>query len=317
MVCLAWLFSQVDFDNLRVYLHILQYRYLVLIVLIVFWINFLLGLRLYLLLEKSLDLSLAMVISTLGSSLNLVLPARGGEVLRMVITSRHTSIGSLNILARFLIEKSLDLFFSLLAGALSLWLLGFAPNAIIKQEYSDWRIILCIILFAAAILMLIVWLLIKYKYKFLITCAQKMVSPFHFRYGVKLVNYLKKELPLLSSFLHWRKLRGAIVLTALIWLCFYCYLYIFAGNILTFNISFVASLFLTFAGAMGFFLQIAPSGIGVVHATVTTAMLFLNFPLNEALAFAIVFHLCIIVAQGLSGIMVWIWYSVFYNKKTY
>lgn len=308
-LCMYVLFQQTDISSIQAHLHKLNYLYLLPFIVLIFLANLLSGWRLYFLLSKDIKFSMITSISMFGAGLNLVLPARGGEILRVFLTHKHSKLGSLNILGRFFLEKNIDLVMALLGGLIALYYLWEQGQVINNPNFVFVKQSLSILLPLALVLIPMLLLVIKYKTRFLITCVRKLIALLSVTKAETLGAKLEKELPSLATLLTCRNLAFPLFLSIVIWLGIYAYGYTLAGLMLGWEWGHTTALFLLFAGSMGFMLPAAPSGIGVVHASLSSAMVLLGYELSEGLVLALVFHLCLVASQAFAGLCGWFYYS--------
>ena len=311
-LCLFALFQYAaSFDFKTLFLDI-NYVYLAPLLLSVSLAQGLIGCRFFLLLEKKVPLRLALSFSVLGNSANLILPFRGGELLKAYLSQKASSLGYISILSRIFFERSLDLGFALSLGALALGLSLLDPNPGQKNEYA-WTQKIFILLLLLGLLIPAGLFIIKNKLDILLSLLKKLAAPFgkaHFIEG-----RLSKELYSLQSFLSWSNIYRPLLLSALIWSGAHVLCYISAAAMQSLEISYLDTLFLLFAAAMAFLLPSAPSGIGVLHASLSSALVFMGYPIEKALAYALLNHFCISLTLGILGLCSWLYLNRLQKQK--
>ena len=310
-LCLFTLFQytgSLDFHKLFLDLN---YVYLVPLLFSVVLSQALLGYRYFLLLDKKIPLRLALCFSILGNSANLILPVRGGELLKGYLSQKASSLGYFSVISRILLERSLDLVFAITAGVLALGAL--LLNEKENENIYAWAQKFFILLLLLALLVPTAIFIIKKRLDTVLGFLKKLFGLFRKERFIE--EHIRKELYALRSFLSWSNLCRPLLLSLLIWLGVHFVAYISVAYMQALEISYWNTLFLLFAGAMSLLLPSAPSGVGVLHASLSSALLFIGYPIEKALPYAFLNHFCISLSLACLGLCVWLYFSLFLRKE--
>ena len=269
------------------------------------------GCRYFLLLGKDIPFPFALCISILGNSANLLLPARGGELLKLHLSRKRSSIGYLSLLSRIFFERSLDLCFSLSLGMLALGTFLMGDGA---RENLYPLIQKIFIAFSFLFLLMLVGLfLIKKRLASLLKVLRKIAGIFKKEAFIE--NHIAKELSSLASFISWSNVKGPLLLSACIWLAFHPLGFISIAYMQKLGINYTEALFLASAVAISFLLPSLPSGLGVFHAALSSSLVLLGHPMEKGLAYAFLSHAYIFLVLNSLGLCAWVYFNFFLKKK--
>ncbi|WMW66267.1 lysylphosphatidylglycerol synthase transmembrane domain-containing protein [Nitratidesulfovibrio liaohensis] len=258
------------------------------------------GYRWRLLLKFRLDNKASLIVSTLCLGGNMLLPARGGDLLRIHYSHLATGMPHAEILSRLLVEKVIDLVTIAAVGALASVSQG-------ASSVSAPHSILTIFTVTALMLALFVMAMIKYFSEPFLLCLRHVFNcirrqGFFEKHVTYLVGDIRRSLAISVMFLP-----GA--LTLVLWVSVYAFSYIFAARFVGVVLSYQESLLVLFAGAVGLMLPAAPSGIGTFHASIVSAFIYLGRSPAEGLLVATAVHFLFFVAYVVpAGFLYGRWY---------
>jgi len=242
-------------------------------------------------------LALSSVVLSLGG--NMLLPARGGDLLRVHYV--HTQDGSPHavVLSRVGIEKFIDLFAVAAAGlAAAAWQAG-PSNAVAAQWVGAVSAIALAGLLAAALLLRqLAPTMLRWTRPAFAVIGK---GAFFDRHVVRLVTDA-------SSALSVRRLALPVVVTLAAWLLGYAVLYMTVARMVGIPLGYGDALFVVVAGALGLMIPAAPSGIGTFHASVASAFLVMGRSPTEGVVLATAIHLLLFVSLSVpAAVVLWRW----------
>jgi len=249
--------------------------------------------RWYLLLDKRIPFWQAFRTAVIGVSLNLVLPARGGDLLRLVMVKNQTGIGIPSLLSQLFLEKVLDLGTVVLVGGVALLLLGLGTG----------DNLLLVFLSGGAIILMITILFLLRKFRdpfrnFLRKISEKL-SLLTF-YETKIDHHLIAFQKDISG----NRLLLPLLISPPTWVLGYATNYFITGLLIGQTFSPIECLLFIFVGAMGVAIPSAPSGIGVFHASIVSGFLLLGREPGLGFVYATVLHLTqMVLMLLLAGIL--------------
>ncbi len=220
---------------------------------------------------------------TIGYAANNILPAHLGELLRVFITAKKSSISRASVLATIVVEKIIDMFS--LTVLLSLTLLIYPFPAWVKKS-GIIMLIFTIIIFLFVILMKFyqdaIIKVIEFILKPLPEKLHKRISDFiiSFAGGLNLLKNKRDYLLVLST-------------TSLVWVCFillfYVNFYTF-GMISTYKLSLFSSLVIVVITTISIVIPSSPGYIGTFHWLCQFSLGLFSIPRETGLSYAIVLH---------------------------
>jgi len=263
-------------------------------------------LRWYYLLDKKISFSSAYSSSLIGVGLNMVLPARGGDLMRLVINKKDSGLTIPNLLSKIFLEKVMDLGTVVIIGVSALLLLGLGENKNLSLIYLSGFVLLA--MFGGLIILRVYLDPLRELIKKLFSVIKK--ENFY-------VHKIDHHLVEFSEFLKGKKLIYPALYSFPTWLVGYSLSYWFVAQLIGLELSYIEILLLMFVGAMGVAIPSAPSGIGVFHASVISGFLLLGRESGEGFVFATVFHLAqFVILTSLAIVFYLGWTALSKNQKT-
>lgn len=258
------------------------------------------AIRWYIFLEKKISFKHALASVVLGGGANMVLPARGGDILRIYYSKTESNIQYPTLLSKIFIEKVVDFITVILIGLVSFFLLGMNNN-----ESSSFAIFT----FSGFLIFGIVigLFLLRYQNDFVIRI---LIIPFRIIHKELLFNTkLKEHIVELGEFLTVRTFLRPSIITLVMWSCAYSLAYIGITGLLGIQIAYVEILFIMFCGAMGVAVPSAPSGIGVFHASIISGFVLLGKPSGVGLVYATTIHIAQFILYGALSLVVYLYWT--------
>jgi uncharacterized membrane protein YbhN (UPF0104 family) len=237
--------------------------------------------------------------SILAMGGNMLLPARGGDLLRAHFTFVSTEASYAQIVSKLFVEKVIDLAALVALGGLALAVMGAAQAS---HAYSLMAGVLAgsVLLICAAVLML------KFGGERLLGILGRVFARMH-----RLGFFDRHVAPLVRDAGQTLSIRIMLplgLLTLGMWLGLYAPAYIMAAKFVGVALSYREALFVLFAGALSLVIPAAPSGIGTFHASVVSAFALMGRSTIEGLLVAAAVHLLFFVMFVLPfGVVMWRW----------
>ncbi len=229
----------------------------------------------------------------------MLLPARGGDLLRVHYV--HTQDGTPHavVLSRVGIEKAIDLFAVAAAGLVAAWWRGGATTPAASQWLGVASAVAIAGLVAAAILLrnlaptMLRWTRPAFAF------AGR--SAFFDRHVARLVTDA-------SSALTARRLALPVLVSLAGWILAYALLYMTVARMVGIPLAYGEALVVVVAGALGLLIPAAPSGIGTFHASVASAFLVMGRSPTEGVVLATAIHLLVFASLSVpAAVMFWRW----------
>ena len=278
VLALVVVFSFADLQAFRGLASRVQWDRLPVIVLLIASIVVAFGWRWRTLLIEALTVRRSTVVAAIGLGGNQVLPLRGGDALRVVLSSRGPRAPSLHSgVSAIAVEKLFDL--------MAVAAFGLASTATVVATSETGINITAV---AVLILCIAVAALLTARSSMMITAIRYFSRVIHL--SPRLYRHLLRPL------LHLRQSttpgRVAILLTqtAFIWLVLYALAFLAIAQLVGMSLGFADVMVLMFAGALGVAIPAAPSGIGTFHAAIVSAFILLGKPASEGLVLAVAIH---------------------------
>jgi hypothetical protein len=268
----------------------MQWNQLPVVVLLVLAIVIAVGWRWRTLMQGALTLKRSILVAALGLGGNQILPLRGGDALRVLLSARGPKAPSLHAgVSALAMEKMFDL--------IAVAAFGLASTASViastgKSQLNTVPIAIAILIVATTALL----------------TARSGLMIKLFRYIAR-VTYLPPRLyrHLLRPLHHLRDSAspGRIVVllfeTAAVWLVLYVLAYLAVAQLVGMSLGVVDAMVLLFAAALGLAIPAAPSGIGTFHVAIISAFVLLGKPASEGLVLAVAIHGVFFVGFCASG----------------
>ncbi|MCT8332759.1 flippase-like domain-containing protein [Leptospira sp. 85282-16] len=257
------------------------------------------SIRWYYLLEKKISFSQSFTTAIIGVGLNMVLPARGGDLVRLIMNKRDTELPLTHLFSRIFLEKVMDLGSVVVIGAAALFYMGLGQSKNLSLLLISTLVILG---------MIVGLILVRYFLEPLRQLAKKIFGLIgkHGLYEEKLDHHLVE----FSSFLKGDKLLKPVLYSIPTWVLGYAISYFLAGLLIDMPLKFPEALLFMFLGGMGVAIPSAPSGIGVFHAAIISGFIILGRDPGEGLVYATVVHLTqfiITTSLALLAYFYWKW----------
>ncbi len=255
-------------------------------------IAFVYALRWQFLLDFKLGIIGSFTASVIGLGGNMLLPARGGDLLRVYYSGQRVEISYSEVFGRLFIEKFVDLFTIFLVGLLA---------AILNRSFfsSNYILYFSVIGLAGT---LISSICIRYFLKPLAVVIGRVFQL------IKLSSIAEKGVERVLFDLGRGLSVSAIALPSLLtlsmWISLYSWAYILVGRIVGISLSYDESLMVLFAGSLGLMIPAAPSGVGTFHASVVSAFILLGRSSSEGIVLATAIHFLFLVIYAVPALVI-------------
>jgi uncharacterized protein (TIRG00374 family) len=249
--------------------------------------------RWWLLLGSAITFRRSLAATVAGLGANMVLPARGGDLLRAYHSAHHRGARGHLVIAKLLLEKLLDLGTVLLVGTLALVLLG------VHTQHG--AVVWSAVAVTGALVVFLV--LVRTHSAWLGSAIRAVLGTI--RLGHVYDRHLHRLLEELTEGLSARKLAGPVLLSLAMWLTAYAAAYIVCAKMVGIPLAYLESLVLLLAASIGLAVPAAPSGLGTFHAAVASGFVVLGRPLAEGLVLAVALHGCFFVVLLVPAVAVY------------
>ncbi|TGK86890.1 UPF0104 family protein [Leptospira noumeaensis] len=263
------------------------------------------SIRWYHLLEKKISFSQSFTTSIIGVGLNMVLPARGGDLVRLIMNKRDTELPLTHLFSRIFLEKVMDLGSVVIIGASALFFMGLGQS-------KNLNLLLISTLVISG--MIVGLVLVRYFLETLRGIAKKGFALIgkHKLYEDKLDHHLVE----FSSFLKGDKLLKPVLYSIPTWIFGYAISYYLAGLLIGMPILFPEALLFMFLGGMGVAIPSAPSGIGVFHAAIISGFIIVGRDPGEGLVYATVVHLTQFIITTSLALVAYLYWRLTHKNQT-
>lgn len=309
VVCLYFVFRNIDITKVLETLRSVNYFYIVIAVLLQLSTIWLRAERWKYLLApiKKLTFQHLVPATMIGFMANNILPARAGEFIRAYVIGKKERISKTSSFATIIIERVCDMITMLLFLVVILLLVRFPPAG--PNPTNSSSISLALLqkvgaLSAVFVFGLVVFLVLLKEFpQKTTTIVQKMLTPFPASLSSKalqLFESFRLGLQVLNTGMH---LFFLVVWSLSVWLAAVAAAWAVLGAF-DLNLSFMAAMFITVLTAFSVAIPSSPGYIGPFHAAVSASVLFFIPTLDKSTAagIAIVFHLVCVVPVTLAGI---------------
>jgi len=291
---LLFLFWNLDSETLLRSVRAVRWGYLPGYAAVIYGGIFLFAVRWWILLEHRVSYRRVLALLFLGQGMNMLLPARGGDILRVYKSKIFSGLPTGTVTGRMLFEKVIDLFLVFLAGA----------GAIFYQlNDPELQSRITVVLFILLLSLMVSIPVLLYRREMIHRWSKEV---FHI---LRLSDHLHEKITSivrditrtirLSDFL------SVLLISVIGWGGFYAFSYVVGGELLGLSLNYPEALILTFAGMLGVMLPSAPSGVGVYHASIVSAFLLLQKERSDGVIYATILHLTQVVLLALPGISVY------------
>jgi len=278
-------FKEVDFGQMWDSLKNADYWYLLPAILIVFFSHFLRAFRWRYLLDpvKRVDTPRLFSALVIGYGANMVMPAHLGEFLRAYVLSEKRKIPMGAVFATIVMERIIDVF--------SLLVLMFL--AILIHPFPEWVVKSGYIMFAAALFLFVLLVLLKRSPEGTDTLLHILLKPVPERIGSR----IKRSTERFFSGIQPLKRRGDYVVVVLLSVCIWvCYGLVFHvcfqafDFIETFRLPWYAGLILLVITTISVVVPSSPGYVGPYHYLCQVSLAMFAVPESPALSYSVVVH---------------------------
>lgn len=238
------------------------------------------GLRWRTLLREALPIPRSVLVCALGIAGNQLLPLRGGDALRVVLSTRGARAPSLHVgVSALVLEKVFDL-----AAVAGLALIS--ASALIGAHDGSNRF--NVFAAAGAVVGITVMILLMARRGLLTTTIRQLSRVLRIR--PRLYRHLFRPLHHLQQLTSPGRVAVLLIQTAFIWMVLYVLAYLAVAKMVGIQLTVADTMVLLCAGALGVAIPAAPSGLGTFHAAIVSAFLILGRPVAEGLVLAVAIH---------------------------
>ena len=252
------------------------------------------GLRWRMLVGSNLNNGAAFIAAILGLGGNMLLPARGGDLVRAHYTQEKATIPYSSIISRLLVEKVIDLSTVFALGIIGIFVVG-SPYSIHDSGVLVWAIVI-----GGGSTAFLVMLLVRFQsaiVSMLQPLFRLMRTPHFFeKYVVPALSDAKESLSL--SFM-----TVPALITLAMWLFVYSPAYMIVANFTGVALTYQEALLVLFAGTLGLMVPAAPSGIGTYHASVVSVFILMGRPASEGLLLATAVHFLFFLVYSIPALL--------------
>lgn len=278
-LALGAVFSFADLDAFRGLASRAQWNRLPALVLLVLAIVLAVGWRWRTLLLKALTLKRSIIVTALGLGGNQILPLRGGDALRVVLSTRGPRAPSLHAgVSALAMEKVFDL--------IAVAAFGLASTAAVLVPASESQ--LNVVPIALAILTIATAALLTARSGLMIKTFRYIARATHL--PARPYRHLLRPLHHLRESVTPGRIAVLLIETSVIWLLLYVLAYLAIAQLVGMTLGVAEAMVLLFAAALGLAIPAAPSGIGTFHAAIVSAFVLLGKPASEGLVLAVAIH---------------------------
>jgi uncharacterized protein (TIRG00374 family) len=252
-----------------------------------------LGIRWQILLnpEKKVSLYELFRLNIICQCVNIIVPARLGEVLRAYLVSKRHKISGAHAMGTIVIEKVFDFFVFL-----AFWILV-PPLLAVKEQLKGYKLALIFCFLVLLVIFILIWKregVLKLGKKFSLFVPRKYRARFvdFFDRSLKAFNMLKSFKTLLLLLVLSLLFVGSMILTN--------YFLFLAFDL---DLSLWVALFLILALQVGSIPPSSPGKVGVFEYTVILALAFFAVPKGEALSYGLMLHAVSYLPKILLGLI--------------
>lgn len=278
-LAVAVVLSVADLQAFRGLASRMQWNRLPFVVLLVLAIVVAVGWRWRTLMLEALAFKRSLIVAALGLGGNQVLPLRGGDALRVVLSARGPKAPSVHAgVSALALEKVFDL--------IAVAAFGFASTAAVIAPAGESQ--LNVIPIAIAILTIATAALLTARSGMMIKVFRYIARATHL--PARLYRHLLRPLHHLRDSASLGRIAVLLIETAAIWLVLYVLAYLAIAQLIGLSLGAADAMMLLFAAALGLAIPAAPSGIGTFHAAIVSAFVLLGKPASEGLVLAVAIH---------------------------
>ncbi|MEM9574921.1 MAG: lysylphosphatidylglycerol synthase transmembrane domain-containing protein [Pseudomonadota bacterium] len=239
-------------------------------------------------------------IMTLGG--NMVLPVRGGDLLRVHHTKKSTKEPYANIVSALTTEKLVDLSSLCLLAIIAIPLAFYSSN---HETVTDLNPIGLAVILAAVLTISIIGIATLRSYRSSILWALTAICR-RLHLSWLLDAHLKPFLVRAYELFELRSIAGPVLISIILWLTLYAPSYLIIGQFVGIDMTYLEAMVVLIAGVISLAIPAAPSGLGTYHASVTSSFVLLGRPAAEGLLLATSIHLLFFVVYVAAASVVFI-----------
>jgi len=292
VVCIA-LLSTVDLSEFRSMAQRLDWNWLPVVVACILGIIGVFGIRWWFLAGGRLGLRRALTTTAVGLAGNQILPARGGDILRIVIAARQGDMTPHRSVSAMLVEKVLDL--------AAVAVIGLGAGIVVIGNQGNSALRSTALATAGLVLAASIATLVLARAGWLTSLTRRLARLV--RLPSKFYRHAYRPIYHLAQGAGARALFVPTFLTLLMWTTIYSGFYRAAAAWIGTPLSFVESEVLIFAAALGLAVPAAPSGIGTFHAAIVSGFVLLGRTAAEGIVLAVVLHAAFVIGSVLVGLI--------------
>ena len=242
---------------------------------------------------EALSMRRSLIVTALGLGGNYILPLRGGDALRIVLSARGAQAPSVHAgISAVAMEKVFDL---IAAAAF-----GLASTAAVVAPATD-ESQTNVVAIALTILVVTTTALLTVRSGLTIRVFRFFARTV--RLSPRLYRHLLGPLHHLHELAGPRRIATLLLETAVIWLVLNVIAYLTIAQLVDVNLGVAEAMVLLFAGALSLAIPAGPAGIGTFHAAIVAAFVLLGRPSSEGLVLAVAIHGMFFVGFCASGIV--------------
>jgi uncharacterized protein (TIRG00374 family) len=280
VLILVILLAKIDLSEFRRLAQRMEWSWMPVVVICIAAIVMLFSLRWWLLAGGRLGVRRALTTTAIGLAGNQVLPARGGDILRIVIAARDGHLTPHRSVSAMLVEKVLDL------SAASF--LGLAACVTIVHDQGRSPLRSTAMATAALVLIAAIGLLALARAGALASLTRRLARLT--RMPARVYRHAYRPVFHLGKGARARALAVPAMLTVFMWVVVYCGYYRAAAAWIGMPLGFAESEILIFVAALGLALPAAPSGIGTFHAAIVSGFILMGRSTAEGIVLAVILH---------------------------
>jgi hypothetical protein len=236
--------------------------------------------RWQLFLSRRVSFVKALYATTIGLGGNMVLPARGGDLVRALYTARENGIGAHLSVSTLFLEKVMDLLFVAAMGVITISLEASKEGTHAARVTASVTALAVVAIAAASL-----WLARRGA---LIPMVRQLfrllrIGPWAYRHAYGPLDQLTRAIRA-------RTVAIPVLLTGVLWCGLYAIAYALIGKMVGIRLEYMECLILVFAGALGLAVPAAPSGLGTFHASIVSGVVLLGRDPGEGLVLAVAIH---------------------------
>lgn len=306
VLLMAWVLSQVDIGLLGKSLKQIQILPVVMASLCLLSTQWIKAWRWTYLLKSIKPIPPLQLVSptVIGSMTDMVLPARGGDVVRAFLLGRKQEISRMATLATVVVERILDVITILVMCLAVLALIPFSIPQEGQAVFSRFREVILVTSILCAIAVLVI-LVVTWRGEKLQKPIERALTLLPRRLQKRALDSVGNFSVGLGSLKSWRDLIMVIFVSLLVWSVFALSNF-FILKAFAMELPFYAAFILLFFQVLGVTLPSSPGFIGTYHAAVIAAFSILGILQQEAVSVALVMHAAFFFPFILAG-LVFLW----------